>query len=111
MKNRDSASMFRHEKMDCYRLALEVALWARSQEFQRGDAELKNQMTRASSSVVLNIAEGRSRSGKAGLNHYRIAYGSAAETCAALDLLDLPRKAEMQHKLRRVGMMLSRMAG
>jgi four helix bundle protein len=63
---------------------------------------LKNQARRASQSVILNIAEGCYREGKARLNHFRIAMGSAGETCAALDAVDLPGGAAMQAKLRRV---------
>ncbi|MCB9795420.1 MAG: four helix bundle protein [Alphaproteobacteria bacterium] len=101
---------FPHETLDCYRLSVEVARWVRQLELPRGEAELRNQMLRASSSVVLNIAEGCGRTGKAGQNHYRIAAGSAAELCAALDLIDALAAAEMQQRLRRVGAMLHRMS-
>ena len=75
---------FDHENLDVYRLALEVA--------------------RACPS--LRIATGRSRGGDAGRNHYRIAAGSAAEACAALDLVGTPEGLALQPKLRRVGAML-----
>ena len=65
---------------------------------------------RSSGSVVLNIAEGRARGGDAARNHYRIALGSAAEACAALDILPVPGAPEVQVKLRRVGAMLARLA-
>ena len=42
-------------------------------------------------------------------NHYRIALGSAAETCSVLDLVVLPEGEEQQQKLRRVGVMLRQM--
>ena len=80
-------------------------------DFPRGFASLKDQALRAAQSVVMNIAEGRGRGGDAGRNHYRIALGSAAETCAALDLLGSAAGAEQQQKLRRVGAMLRRLAG
>ncbi|MSP55613.1 MAG: four helix bundle protein [Myxococcales bacterium] len=44
-----------------------------------GGSHLRDQLQRAADSVVLNIAEGRA--------HFRIAAGSAAERCAALDLI------------------------
>jgi hypothetical protein len=46
----------------------------------------------------------------AGRNHYRIALGSAAETCAALDFAPVPGVADQQVKLRRVGAMLAKMS-
>ncbi|MCB9795457.1 MAG: four helix bundle protein [Alphaproteobacteria bacterium] len=101
---------FSHEVLDVYRLAREVALWIRGLEFPRGEAELRNQALRASSSVVLNIAEGRARGGRPGQNHYRIALGSAAELCAVMDLLRVDEALVMQRKLRRVGAMLNRMS-
>jgi four helix bundle protein len=61
-------------------------------------------------SVVLNIAEGRSRGGKAGQNHFRIARGSAAEMCAVLDRLRLPGSLAQQDKLRAIGSMLTGLA-
>ena len=56
--------------------------------------------------MVLDIAEGRGRSGLARRNHYEIAYGSAGEACAALDLVSLPGVREQQARLREVGSML-----
>ena len=101
---------FDHEKLDAYKVALEVARWVNAAEFPRGWAWLRDQVLRSSGSCVLNIAEGRARGGDAGRNHYRIALGSAAETCAALDILPLDGAAEQQAKLRRVGAMLSGLA-
>lgn len=41
-----------------------------------------------------------------GAGRLRIAAGSAAESCAALDLIGAPEAAKEQPKLRRVGAML-----
>jgi four helix bundle protein len=101
---------FDHERLDAYRLSLEVARWVATADFPRGFSSLKDQTLRAAQSVVMNIAEGRGRGGDAGKNHYRIALGSAAETCAALDLLGSVAAAEQQAKLRRVGAMLHGLA-
>jgi len=101
---------FDHEGLDVYQLAKEVALWVHGARFGRDSADLRDQALRASRSVVLNIAEGCARGGKPGKNHFRIALGSAAESCAALDLARIPGKDEQQAKLRRVGAMLGRMA-
>lgn len=103
-------SYFDHERLDAYKLAVEVARAVATAHFSRGDADLRDQAVRSSRSVVLNIAEGRARGGGAARHHYRIALGSAAETCAALDLAALPDAAALQERLRRVGAMLARMA-
>jgi four helix bundle protein len=103
-------SYFNHERLDAYRLAVEVARGVAAARFPRGEADLRDQAVRASRSVVLNIAEGCSRGGRAARNHYRIALGSAAETCAALDLATVADVDTLQVQLRRIGAMLSRMA-
>ena len=53
---------------------------------ERNDRDLADQLRRAASSVVLNLAEGQ-RSGKGNKQkHYAIAHGSANEVKAALAL-------------------------
>jgi four helix bundle protein len=53
---------------------------------ERSDRDLADQMRRAASSVVLNLAEGQ-RSTKGNKHkHYSIAHGSANEVKAALEL-------------------------
>ena len=99
-----------HERLICYRLALKVARWLHATRFPRGATDLRRQAVRAADSVVLNIAEGASRQGDAAKNHFRIALGSAAETCAVLDLVELPDAEERQHDLRRVGAMLGKLS-
>jgi len=101
---------FSHEGLDVYKLATEIARWFAVTRFPRGDADLKDQGLRAARSIVLNIAEGRARGGRAEQNHYRIARGSAAECCAVLDLVAFTDAPSQQHKLRRIGAMLGRMA-
>ena len=98
---------FHHEHLDCYQLAVGVAQWMRASRFPRGSTDLCKQATRAADSVVLNIAEGASRSGDAAKHQFRIALGSAAEACAVLDLVRLPHCEERQHELRRIGAMLA----
>ena len=101
---------FDHERLDCYKLALGVSRWLRTTRFPRGDADLRRQAVRAANSVVLNIAEGTSRRNDAAKHHLRIALGSAAETCAVLDLVAIPGAEERQDELRRVGAMLAVMS-
>ena len=56
------------------------------QVIERSDPDLGDQLRRAASSVVLNLAEGqRSLKGNKG-KHYAIAHGSANEVKAALQL-------------------------
>jgi four helix bundle protein len=52
----------------------------------RHDPKLVDQLRRAASSVSLNIAEGGGRVGRVRRNHMRMAYGSAAEVAAALQV-------------------------
>lgn len=100
---------FAFEQLDVYRLSVAVARWMRQAPWPTGTAHLKDQGTRAADSTVLNIAEGCSRGGNPGRNHYRIAQGSAGEALAVLDLVDLPGGRDQQQLLRRVGAMLQRM--
>jgi len=100
---------FTFEGLDVYRLAVEVARWMRRSSWPTGTAHLKDQGIRAADSTVLNIAEGHSRGGKPGRNHYRVAQGSAGEALAVLDIAGLPGAPEQQQKLRRIGAMLERL--
>ncbi|MBM4366882.1 MAG: four helix bundle protein [Deltaproteobacteria bacterium] len=101
---------FDHENLDVYKVALEVARSCTTLRIPTGRSHLRDQLQRAADSVVLNIAEGRARGGDAGRNHFRMAAGSAAEACAALDLVGSPEAAIEQPKLRRVGAMLRGLA-
>ena len=98
-----------HEDLDAYRLALGVARWLRATPFPPGDSALRDQAVRAACSLVLNLAEGAHSQGGNRGKHFRIARGSAAETCAVLDLVDLPGGPERQVELRRVVAMLCRL--
>ena len=94
---------FEHERLDCYQLATEVAVWLGKHLPE--DRDLRQQARRASHSIVLNIAEGCGRKGRSRKHHYSIARGSAAELSAAFDLMPTDTAAQ-QRKLRRIGMML-----
>lgn len=75
------------EKLDVYRVALQAQAQA-SALVPEDRRVLRDQLERASLSVVLNIAEGagrRSRKDKA--RHYAIARGSAMECAAAIDVI------------------------
>jgi four helix bundle protein len=85
---------------------------------RRGSGPLRDQLHRASLSVVLNVAEGAGRNARADKRRfYEIAKGSAAESAAALDVARLRRLAPEQASREARGLavrlvqMLSRMAG
>jgi four helix bundle protein len=97
---------FAHERLDCFHMALEVAQWVRKAPFPTGEAGLRDQLKRSSSSVVLNIAEGASASKGNRKKHFRHAAASAAETAAGLTLLELPGGSEQVERLRSIARML-----
>lgn len=52
------------------------------------DRDLANQITRAGTSVILNLGEGRRRRGGDQRRSFDFAHGSASEVLAALDTAD-----------------------
>jgi four helix bundle protein len=112
-----SASDPDHEKLDVYRVSLEVVTRIgtilKSKEIDRS---LRDQAVRSSTSILLNIAEGTGKRSPADRRRYdEIARGSAMETGAALDVLlawqyaDASQVAECKTLLRRVVAMLTKM--
>jgi four helix bundle protein len=80
---------FDHERLDVYQAALDFAVIANDavQGLPRGRSHISDQLTRASISIVLNIAEGTGKYSKADKRRYYLsAAGSATECAAALDL-------------------------
>jgi four helix bundle protein len=76
------------ERLDVYRVALEFHALAGGLALGRGLRELRDQLDRASTSIVLNIAEGAGRRGGADrARFFAIARGSAAECAAILDIV------------------------
>ena len=76
------------ERLDCYRLAVEFQALATRLVPRRNQAVLRDQLDRASVSIVLNIAEGAGRVSPADkARFYAMARGSATECAAVLDLL------------------------
>ncbi len=65
-------------------LALVQSLGAPLSVLRTRDPQLFDQIRRAATSLLLNLAEGRKRIGRDRLNHWRIASGSADEVRAAL---------------------------
>src|SRR5258708_10991546 len=78
------------ERLDVYRLALEFRQSLGILDSVRNISSQRDQLFRASDSVVLNIAEGAGRIARADKRrHYGYALGSAMECGAALALLHL----------------------
>ena len=102
---------FGHERLDCYKLALEVANWAELVAIRPARKHLRDQLVRAADSVVANIAEGSGKEpGAARRHHYGVALGSAAEVCAILDMVRPPDMSTRRVQVRRVGAMLTKMS-
>ena len=81
--------MFNHQKLKCYEYALDTARKVPTliRRWPRGYAYLEDQLKRASSSVVLNIAEGNYRySQKERARFFSIARASAGEVSSILDI-------------------------
>ena len=88
------SSQFDHEKLRAYQEALRFAAWA-EQIIEKLPAKVaaRDQLDRASTSVVLNIAEGNGkRSHPDRCRYFDIARGSALECAACLDTLVARRR-------------------
>ena len=109
-----------HERLDAYRVAVEFCEMSQAitKRLPRTKGQLGDQLTRASESIVLRIAEGvgaefRSADQK---RYFRSARGSALECSAALDLCRIRgvgSPAQLQHGralLLRIVQMLTRLA-
>jgi four helix bundle protein len=80
---------FDHERLDVYQLSLDLLAHADSviEQLPRGRSHLADQLTRAATSIVLNIAEGAGKFSKADKRRYYLtACGSATESAAILDV-------------------------
>jgi four helix bundle protein len=78
-----------HERLDVYAVALEFLVFANEviERLPRGRGHLADQLTRASTSIVLNLAEGAGKLSKADKRRYYLtARGSATESAALLDV-------------------------
>ncbi|MCE9555584.1 MAG: four helix bundle protein [Planctomycetes bacterium] len=80
---------FSHEKLEVYRESLSFAAWLSNLldgAVRFGD--VKDQLDRASTSILLNIAEGNGKyTPKDRCRFFDIAHGSALECAAGLDIL------------------------
>jgi four helix bundle protein len=106
------------ERLDVYRVALEFRQSLGILDTVRNIAPLRDQIFRASDSIVLNIAEGAGRFARADKRrHYSYALGSAMECGAALTLLHargaIREVAYLERRMMiiRIVQMLSRLCG
>lgn len=105
-----------HERLDVYQVALDFLVFANQviEGLPRGRSHLADQFTRASTSIVLNLAEGAGKLSKPDKRRYYLtARGSATESAALLDvcfrlkLLDeVGHKAGKEMILRVVSMLI-----
>ena len=78
-----------HERLDVYPLALDFLVFANGviESLPRGRSHLADPFTRASISIVLNLAEGAGKHSKPDKRRYYLtARGSATESAALLDV-------------------------
>ena len=78
-----------HERLDVYVMALDFVVFASEviERLPRGRSHLADQFTRASTSIVLDIAEGAGKLSKPDKRRYYLtARGSATESAALLDV-------------------------
>src|SRR5688572_5337457 len=108
-----------HERLDVYRLALDFLVFAHQviEALPRGRSHLCDQLTRASTSIVLNLAEGAGKHSRPDKRrYYHCARGSATESAALLDVLlrlglvDDVQHAEGKEMLVRIVAMLVKLA-
>lgn len=108
-----------HEKLDVYHLALDFLVLANGiiEALPGGRSHLADQFTRASTSVVLNLAEGAGKLSKPDKRrYYMTARGSATESAALLDaclrlkLLDEALHGKGKDMIVRIVSMLIRLA-
>jgi four helix bundle protein len=110
--------LLEHERLDVYRAALAFDAAAHKAVPRRGHRVLREQLDRASTSIVLCIAEGAGRrSAPDKRRFYEMARGSATESAAVLDilrnrgLLTPDSHSRARALLVRIVQMLTRMSG
>lgn len=110
---------FDHERLDVYQTALDFVVVAEEliQQLPRGRSHLADQLHRATTSVVLNIAEGAGKFSPSDKRRfYLIARGSTTECAAILDVLlrleaiTAGVHADAKAKLARIASMLIKLA-
>ncbi len=108
--------VFDHEKLDVYRVSRDLVALVTSFLKRNVSRDLRDQLDRSSTSILFNIAEGAGKTARAEKQRfYEIARGSANETAAQLDVLQLrglitpDQYGEARRLLVRIIQMLSRL--
>ena len=108
-----------HERLDVYHLALDFLVLANQivEALPRGHGHLTDQLSRAATSIILNLAEGAGKHSRPDKRRfYLIARGSATESAALLDvlgrlkLIEGERHGAGKEMLARIVAMLIRLA-
>jgi four helix bundle protein len=86
---------FDHEKLDVYGVALDFLVIADgvAQGLPRGRSHIADQLSRASTSIVLNIAEGAGKYSPGDKRRYYLSASGSATECAAI--LDVCRRLDL----------------
>jgi four helix bundle protein len=109
---------FDHEKLDVYQAAIQFVVLIEEilKQFPRGRAYLVDQLQRAGTSVLLNIAEGGGEfSANEKIRFYRMARRSATECagicdiCRQLNLINDTQNLKSRSLLLRIVSMLTKM--
>ena len=110
-----TTSRFAHHRLDAYRVAVELLLGVERlvARLPRGHGNLKDQLRRAATATVLNLAEGANRSHPADkAARFNVARSECGECDAALhlvELLGLARTEDLRRLADRIGAMLFRL--
>jgi four helix bundle protein len=110
---------FDHERLDVYQLALDFLILADDtiEHLPRGRSHLADQLGRAATSIVLNIAEGAGKFSKPDKRRYYLIAMESTTECAAiydvflrLKLTTTEHHTECKTILDRIASMLTKMA-
>jgi four helix bundle protein len=113
-----AGTLLDHEKLQVYCVARELLVHVNAILKRKMSAELRDQLDRASMSILFNIGEGAGKTAKADKQRsYEIARGSTMETATQLDVLSIrglitpEQYSHGRELLVRIGQMLSKLCG
>ena len=110
---------FDHERLDVYRVARDFIVLADDTiaQLPRGRSHLADQLHRAATSIVLNIAEGAGKFSKPDQRRYSLSAAGSTTECAALfdvfqllRLVSAERHTEAKTLLERIASVLIKLA-
>lgn len=107
--------LFTHEDLDVYQAALHLVGWLEAMwNLLTGSADLRTKLDKATTSIVLNIAEGNGRfTGKDQVSFYATAYKATIQSASLVDLATANGGADVgqveagREQLRRIAAMLT----